>query len=391
MVLYKNRMDKLIQDEVDRGEINGASVLVIHKQKEIYHNVFGFADKELGVPMKRDTIFRMFSMSKPVTAAAVMILAERGMLDCKDPVSRFLPEYAHQQVMHSDGTMEPAKREVTIWDLLQMQSGIPYPDDNLPSGKLMGEMLRGCINGRERGEWIDTREYARRIAAVPLAFHPGEHWMYGFSADILGAVVEVVSGKKYGDFLQDEIFAPLGMKDTGFYVPAQKRERFAQNYQWSLQENKLIPYTGCNLGEYYGEDVAFASGGAGLVSTIDDYSRFAGMMLGKGTYNGVRILGSKTVEFMTQDRLQDASKKDYMWDSTSGYGYGCLMRVLIDQGAAGSNASLGEYGWDGWTGNYVTISPKDDLVFLYFIQRCDAGTTALARKLRMVTYGALEG
>lgn len=180
------------------------------------------------------------------------------------------------------------------------------------------------------------------------------------------------------------------MKDTGFFVPDEKKCRFAQNYIWNEEAGRLAVYEDSHLGEYYGEDVAYESGGAGLVSTIDDYSHFAQMLLQKGEYNGRRILGKKTVEFMAQDRLTREQKADYNWDSLVGYGYGCLMRVLVDQGAAGTIASLGEFGWDGWTGNYVTIDPADDMVLLYFIQRCNSGTTPLLRKLKMAAYAALD-
>lgn len=387
---FKETMDRLIREEMEAGGINGANVLILHRNKEIYSNTFGYADKEKEIPMKRDTIFRMFSMTKPITAAAVMILAERGDIDLKDPVSRYLPYFADQSVWTSSGETVAAQRDSTIWDMLNMLSGIPYPDSGSGPGRQMDSIFRELIGRRQQGERVDTQEYLRRIARVPLMFQPGTKWMYGLSADVLGGVIEAVSGKRFGEFLEEELFGPLSMKDTGFFVPKEKKCRFAQNYIWSEQEGRLVKFTGCHLGEYYEEDVAFESGGAGLVSTIDDYSHFAQMMLQKGEYNGKRILGRKTVEFMAQDRLRPDQKVDYNWDSLAGYGYGCLMRVLVDQGDAGANASLGEYGWDGWTGNYVTIDPEDGMILLYFIQRCCAGTTPLLRKLKMAAYAALE-
>ncbi|MDL2301440.1 beta-lactamase family protein [Lachnospiraceae bacterium OttesenSCG-928-D06] len=389
MYHYKETMDKLLAKELEEKKIIGANVLVLHKGEEIYHNVLGYANREEKIDMKRDTIFRMFSMTKPVTAAATMILAERGELDLWDPVSKYLPEYANQMVCKEDGSQEAAERDVTIWDLLNMTSGITYPDESHEPGRQMRKVFSELIKRREDGECITTREYVRRIAEVPLVFQPGERWMYGLSADLLGGIIEVISGKTYGAFLKEELFDPLGMKDTGFFVPKEKQHRFAQIYRW-LENGEIIVKEGSHLGEYYNEDVAFESGGAGLVSTIDDYSQFAKMMLNKGMHKGKRILGRKTVEFMTEDRLTEKQKKNFDWDSIRGYGYSCLMRVMVDPGKAGSNASKGEYGWDGWTGNYVIISPEDDLIIMYFIQRCDAGVTPLVRKLRMVTYGALE-
>lgn len=387
---YKETIDKLIEQELREGKINGASFLALHKGREAYFNTYGYADRENGIPMRRDTIIRLFSMTKPITAAAVMILAERGEIDLRDPVSKYLPYFAGQKVYHTGGTLVPAERENTVWDMLNMTSGIPYPDLTHEPGRQMDRIFRELIGRRVKGERVDTQEYLREIAKVPLCFQPGEKWMYGLSADVLGGVVEAVSGRTYGEFLKKELFDPLEMKDTGFSVPENQKYRFAQIYEWKEALGRLVPFEDSHLGEYYGEDVAFESGGAGLVSTMDDYRHFAEMLLQKGTYGGRRILGSKTVEFMAQNRLSEEQKKDYIWESTLGYGYGCLMRVLTDQGKAGTIAPLGEFGWDGWTGNYVTIDPADEFVLIFFMQRCAAGCTPLVRKLRMTAYAALE-
>lgn len=390
---YRQAIDKIMRQEVEAGQIAGAGYLLIQGGKERYFSVCGYADREKKTPIKRDTIFRLFSMTKPITAAAVMMLVERGELDLRDIVGSYLPAFGEQTVWNPDGEPVPAERAVTIYDLLNMTSGIPYPENwegCSPSGILMDDLFQELKKAQADGQRLTTREWIDRIARVPLAFQPGERWMYGLSADVLGAVIEVVTGKRYGDFLREEIFAPLNMADTGFYVPRDKRERFAQNYIWNEKKNGLEIYTDCNLGEYYGEDVSFESGGAGLVSTMEDYSHFARMLLQGGTYDGVRILGEKTVRFMRQDRLSPAQKGALQWDSNLGCGYGCLMRVLTDQGAAGTIGSLGEYGWDGWTGNYVTIDPENDMIMLYFIQRCGYSSTSALRKLRNITYGALE-
>lgn len=386
---YKKLMDELLQKEIAEGRVKGASALVLYKGKEIYADAFGYADAERGLPMRRDTIIRLFSMSKPITAAAVMMLVERGKLDVWDKVSEYLPAFRHTTVWDEKLGEIAMEREITIWDLLNMTSGICYPDIIDEPGRRMDKVIRELIARREQGEWVDTQEYARRIAQVPLCFQPGDRWKYGFSADILGAVVEVVTGERFGSFLQKELFTPLEMPDTGFYIPEAKKDRFAQYYEEQPQGGLKV-HTGSHLGEYCGEDVAFESGGAGLLSTLDDYSHFATMLTHKGNYQGKQLIGRKTVEFMTKNQLTEYQRRSMAWDSTKGYGYGCLMRVLIDAAAAGTNASLGEYGWDGWTGNYVTMDASEDLVFLYFMQRCGAGMTPVVRKLRAVTYGALD-
>ena len=387
MYYYKEAMDRILRNEVESGWVKGASALVLHRGKELYYNAFGLADEARGIPMKRDTIIHLYSMTKPVTAAAAMILAERGEIDLWDPVSKYLPCFTGQKVWSDEKGEIPADREPCIFDLLNMTSGIPYPDASTEPGRRMEKVVREFVARRERGERVDTQEYMRGIASVPLCYQPGGPWMYGFSADVLGGIIEAVSGKSFGQFLQEELFEPLEMPDTGFFVPREKLDRFAQHYE-PTEDGRLIPHIGSHLGEYYGEDVAFESGGAGLVSTLDDYGHFASMMVNGGVYKGKQLLGRRTVGFMSQNRLNDSQYQTFDW--TRGYGYGCLMRVLMDQGAAATNGSLGEFGWDGWTGNYVTMSPKDELVILYFIQRCGAGFTPAARKIRMATYGALE-
>lgn len=388
---YKEVMDNIVREGIEKGHIVGANVLLMQHGKELYSSCQGFADREARVPMTRDTIFRLFSMTKPVTAVAVLILAECGKLDLWDKVSKYIPEFKDCKVMEEDGSLVTPKREINIWDLLTMTSGLTYPDLGCEPGRQMDALFREIKEQLAAGHHTDTLSYCRKIAAVPLCFHPGEKWRYGLSADILGGIVEVVSGQTFGQFLQKEIFEPLGMKDTGFVVPKEKRHRFAANYKWCEETGRLEPFRENHLGlEGYGEDVTYESGGAGLVSTIDDYSRFARMMLHGGTFNGVRILGRKTVELMTSPHLNEAQMKDFNWESLWGYNYGCLTRVMVNPGEAGSNASIGEYGWDGWTGNYITMDPTEDMTLLYFIQKTDAGTTEEVRKLRMAAYAALD-
>lgn len=393
MYNYQQAINEIMQQEVDAGRIAGAGYLLIQGGRERYFHVCGYADRERGTPIRRDTIFRLFSMTKPITAAAVMLLAERGELDLRDTVSQYIPSFRGQTVWNPEGEPLPVKRDITIYDLLNMTSGIPYPEnweDCCPSGRLMDRLFQKLKKDQAAGQRLTTREWIDRIAEVPLAFQPGQGWIYGLSADVLGAVAEVVTGKRYGDFLREELFMPLEMADTGFYVPEDKLERFAQNYIWNEEKQELEIYADCNLGEYYGPDVSFESGGAGLVSTMEDYSHFARMLLQGGVYNGTRILGEKTVQFMRKDRLSVEQREAFAWDSNLGCGYGCLMRVLTDQGAAGTIGCQGEYGWDGWTGNYVTIDPADDMAMLYFIQRGGYSSSTALRRLRNVTYGALE-
>ena len=386
---YKELMDQVLRREVEAGNLPGASALVLHNGKEIYYGAFGMADKEEGRPMARDAMIRLFSMTKPVTAVAVMILAERGLIDLHDPVAYYLPEFWETKVWE-DGQEVALKRPITIWDLLNMTSGIPYPDEGHEPGRRMAKLFGDLVDRRLRGETVTTRDYMREITKIPTCFQPGKKWTYGLSADVLGAMVEAVSGMRYGEFLKKEIFEPLDMKDTGFFVPEGKKDRFAQIYLYDQKQGKIAPSLDCHLAVYYGEDVAFESGGAGLVSTLDDYAHFAQMMIQGGVYNGRRILGSRTVAFMQKDALTQAQKDDLYWNAVDGFGYGCLMRTLLDPVTEGLFGNEGVFGWDGWTGNFVVMDPKDQLVFLYFVQRGDFGNVQIVRKLRAVTYGALD-
>ena len=386
---YLGIMNQVLKKEVEAGNLPGASALVLHNGKEIYYGAYGLADKEKGQPMQRDTIIRLFSMTKPVTAVAVMILAERGLIDLHDPVAYYLPEFWETKVWQ-DGKEVAMNRPITIWDLLNMTSGIPYPDDSHEPGRRIAKLFGELVERRLKGEKVTTRDYVREIAKVPTCFQPGEKWMYGLSADILGVMVEAVSGMRYGEFLKKEIFEPLDMKDTGFFVPEEKKDRFAQIYLYDQKQGKIAPSLDCHLAVYYGEDVEFESGGAGLVSTLDDYAHFAQMMIQGGIYNGKRILGSRTVAFMQKDALSDRQKENCYWNAVDGFGYGCLMRTLLDPVTEGLFGNEGVFGWDGWTGNFVVMDPKDQLVFLYFVQRGDFGNVQIVRKLRQVTYGALD-
>ncbi len=369
----------------------GAAVSVIHKGKEVFRNEYGLADREKNIPMEKNSIFRCYSMTKPVTSVAVMMLVEAGKLSLSDAVSIYLPGFRDQKVLTENGLV-PVEREVTIQDLMDMTAGVVYPDASFPAGAVMQEMIDEYYRKIfEEDKPTSTYDLANLIGEQPLAFQPGTQWNYSFCADVLGAVVEVVSGKTYGEYLREAIFEPLGMVDTDFYVPEEKQNRFCQNYQYMPETKTLEPCTWQHLGLSYFhlKKPAFESGGAGLVSTIDDYARFVRMMLGKGTVDGVRILGRKTVEWMTQNHLNENQIKTLDWEALKGYGYGNLMRVMIDEEHAEMIGSNGEYGWDGWLGSYVCMDPKEDLAIIYVIQKCGGNGFRDVQVIRNIVYSAL--
>jgi len=388
--MYKVKEDQLkqvLKAAIENNELPGANLMILKEGQEIFYHEDGFADIEEKRPIRRDTIFRMYSMTKPVTAAAVMILLERGIIDLYEPVSKFLPGFVNQMV-EDESRLLPVERDVNIKDLLSMTSGLVY-DGNDKAGQETEAVFKEIEDRLLGDNPMGTIEVVNKLGKCPLAFQPGTAWRYGTSADVLGAVVEVASGMRFGEFLDKEIFKPLNMKDTAFWVPSQNRNRLAKAYNLEPYSG-LKPYSGNFLGINNAMDrnPAFESGGAGLVSTIDDYARFATMLMNKGSFDGVQILKPKTVEYMTSCSLTYEQQKD-MWPELSGYTYGNLMRIMTDCSKAGILGSEGEYGWDSWTGAYFCNCPGEKLTFLFMRQLVNTGTTSLTRKLRNIIFSTL--
>ncbi len=386
-----NELKNLLDQAIQNGEIAGANVLIMKDGKELLYTETGYANIEEGRSFKRDTILRLYSMTKPVTATAAMILMERGLLELSRPVGDILEAFQNMEVWEN-GKKVPAKRNLLVKDLLCMTSGLSYGGED-PAGQEVWRILEE-IDAKLYGEnALSTMEIAEKIGRCGLSFHPGDQWMYGTSADVLGAVIEKISGMRFGEFLQKEIFKPLGMKDTGFYVPKDKQCRLADAYERTPEGVKV--YVTNHLGIKYTQDKqpAFESGGAGLVSTLDDYSRFAQMLLQKGTYEGKQILQPKTVEFLTTGRLtpwqQDSLWRS--WEGMYGYGYGNLMRIMEEPGMAHFNTWKGEYGWDGWLGAYFCNVPSENMTILLGCQRRDAGTMDVTKRIRNVLAANLKG
>lgn len=391
MLSLKEKVEKIVTEGMKQENMVGANVLVLHKGEVILRESYGYADRENQIPMKDDTMFRLYSMSKPVTAVTAMIAVEQGLISLQDPVSKYLPEYANLNVYNPDGTVRPAKTEMTVFQLLTMTSSLCYPNVDTPTGKEMCKVFDEAKEKLLHGEPTSTREYCRKIASVPLDFDPGERWQYGLSADVLGGIIEVASGKSLGDFMRQELFMPLEMNDTGFFVPQEKMHRLAQWYFKDNKSGRLKVYDDISLGVgKYEEASLFESGGAGLVSTLEDYSHFAQMMQNGGNYKGKQILKPETIALMSKDHLSEAQKVHYDWDSVKGHGYGFLMRVLLDPKETGTHATPGDYGWDGWTGTYVSMNPEKELALIYLIQRVEAGTTPEVMEIKNAVYDGIR-
>lgn len=385
----ENVLKETLKISIENCEVAGANLLVVKDGKEIIYVQEGMADRETGRKIERDTIFRMYSQTKPVTAVAAMMLMERGLLDFYAPVSEFLPSFA-QMCVAKGGERIPCTRQILVNDLLNMTSGLVYPDEGTEAGRAADKVFQEVCSRLHSKEPMTTRELVDKLSVCPLSFEPGSSWAYGTSADVLGAVIEVVSGKRLSEFMREEIFEPLGMKDTAFWVPKEKQGRLAKSYETVEKENggkELVLYTGDNLAVRNDMAVppAYEAGGAGLVSTLDDYSRFAAMLLNEGSLDGVQILKPKTVEFFRSGELLPAQQDSFRnWVGLEGYSYGNLMRVCKNPSRSGMMTRKGEYGWDGWLGAYFANFPEEKMTILMGTQKKDGGTFGLTRKLRNV-------
>lgn len=385
-------VQNIIDEAVKTNEVPGINCLVTIAGQEVGYFEAGYANIESQKPVVRDSLFRLYSMSKTITSVAVMIAVEQGLINIDDKVSKYLPSYANPQVEQADGTLIAASKEVTIADLMSMTSGIPYPNVNSPAEIAADKLMKEIVEKMDSEDALSTVEIANRTGSHPLRFNPDSHWEYGFSADILGAVVEVASKMRYSDFLSKYIFEPLDMIDTAFYVPKDKISRLVNVYAKENAQLKLYTYPNLGVSNHMTTPPAFESGGAGLVSCIDDSAKFAHMLLNNGEYNGKRIISKKSIEYISTPITDDVKLKDlytYM-PHLKGYAYSNLMRIMIDPAQSLTLASKGEYGWDGWLGTYMAVDPANDMVIVLMQQLTDTGTSDLTRKIRNAIYSALE-
>lgn len=373
---------RFLESLSQRG-IVGCDLAVALDGKIIYRHMTGMADREAGRKIAADSIYRMYSMTKPITCAAALQLYEQGKFLLTDPVSNFLPEFANMKVAFTKpdgqkGEPVPAQRQITMRDLFTMSSGLNY-DLESPSVRALREATGGNFT---------TREFAAAIAKEPLQFEPGTHFLYSLSHDVLGAAIEAISGKKLGEYFHENIFVPLGMKDTWFRVPESEMDRVAYCYEPQADggESKRLPYANT-----YQRGSQLESGGAGLSSTVEDYLKFASAMANLGQLpGGKRILGRGTVELMRMDHLDPARRADFDWIQFRGYGYGLGVRVLTDPAAAGAFGTPGEFGWGGAAGTYMLMDPAKGLSLIYAQQALPSDEPYTHPRLRNLVYRALE-
>jgi CubicO group peptidase (beta-lactamase class C family) len=351
---------------IDEGQYAGILAMIARRGQIAHLDCFGKMDVEAGKPMQPDTIFRIYSMSKPVTSVAAMMLYEEGYFQLNTPVSEFIPGFKDTKVFvrETGSGLELAdlEQEMTVHHLLTHTSGLSYgSDETSPVDALYRQAF-------PRSEGGTLEKMVEMLPALPLRFQPGQGWCYSFSTDILGYVVQTVSGRPFDVFLQQRVFEPLRMVDTGFYVPAEKRDRFAALYGRS--EEGELGLTEAPETSRYAKPPTFVSGGGGLVSTAQDYMRFAQMLLNGGKLDGVRLLGRKTVELMAMNHLPEALlpfevNPGYpVW----GYGFGLGWKVMMDPARAGILGSRGMYGWGGAASTEFWVDPQEEVIGLVMAQ-----------------------
>ncbi len=377
-----NRLDTLIEKQRQAGALQGAKIIVEHKGKRVYENHYE--------PDREDSIYKIFSMTKPVTAVAAMILYERGELDLMSKVCDYLPGYANCKVVSADG-IRKAQKQITVKDLLNMTSGIVSSGDFGEAERLMTKTYREARAQIESGILKSGVDVCNKLAEAGVAFEPGESFRYGYSADILGGVIEVITGKKLSEFFKKEIFTPLNMEDTGFKIDEGKEFRAAVLYRRD-KKGKLVRAEDDVRRrmemEAPGRNPWFERGGSGLYSTAADYAHFAQMLLNKGSYHGKELIGRRTFEYMTSPQLNERQLSTLDFEACIGYNYGNFFRILTDPALACSNGSIGEFGWDGSGGTYFFVDPTEELIFIY-MQQIEGGCDySFIRGLKQIVYGA---
>jgi CubicO group peptidase (beta-lactamase class C family) len=388
------RIDRhLLENYVDKKKIAGALTLVARKGQVAYLSPVGMMDRERGKPMRDDTIFRIYSMTKPITSVALMTLYEEGRFMLGDPVHKLIPEWRDLEVyvagVYPDFMTERCERSMTIRDLMCHMSGLTY-----------GFMMRSNVDHAYRKLDVggaaaegSLRDMIEKLATLPLEFSPGTRWNYSVSTDVLGYLVEVLSGVRFDDYLREKIFEPLGMVDTGFTVPAEKVERFAANYE--RRPDKTVVLEDDPADSRYTRPRSFLSGGGGLVSTAEDYQRFCQMLLNGGELDGHRILGRKTIELMTMNHLPegknlaDLSIGLYSETNMEGVGFGLGFSVCLDPAQSQMIDSAGEYAWGGAASTAFWIDPRENLVVIFLTQLMPSNTFNFRGQLKALTYSAL--
>ncbi|MFC4401796.1 serine hydrolase domain-containing protein [Gracilibacillus xinjiangensis] len=388
--MRETRLDELLHHFVENGP-SGAALSVMKSSQTVYENYVGYANKEEGILIDSNTIYRIFSMTKIVTCVAALQLLEQGKLLLTDPIAEYLPEFKEMEVYHSGSGINlktsTAKKPILVKDLFKMTSGLTYGGNGTEVERLTSMVMREVSQLEEKAGESLLQQFSRRLAGLPLEFEPGTHWKYGLSHDVLGALIEVVTGMSFGQYLSTYIFNPLQMEDTFFQVPDSKKHRLARLYD----RNEDGTLTHNTMLAKHAEPIAIIeSGGAGLFSTLADYQKFAHCLAMGGELGDCRLLSKYSIQLLAQNHLNEKLLPELGWSYENGYGYGLGVRVMLDQTLGGSNSEIGEFGWSGLAGTYVLIDPKNQLSAVYMQQMLPNLETYHQPRIRNVVYGLIE-
>ena len=378
-----SRLDASMWTVVDKGHLNGIQVLLARRDKPFHFASFGWQDKENDVAMADDTLFRIYSMTKPIVSVAAMMLFEEGRLQIADPVGEYLPAFHNLKVHIDQNTTANLERPVLVRDLLMHTAGLTKAfDESHPVDRMYAD-------ADVLDHQLSPDEALDRLCQIPLVFQPGSQWRYSIATNVLGWVVSAVTGKSLGESLNEMIFKPLGMKDTRFRVPEEDLGRLAVNYQPN-HYGRLQPMPRPDRDPVV-TGVKTESGGGGLVGTTADYFRFAQMLLNEGTVDGVRLLGPRTIRYMATDHLKKGMEVVGNMDGGYGaYGFGLGFRVLKSPGRHRHLSGGGEYGWVGAANTYFWIDPNADLLGIFMSQLMPSGLHDVARMFQSQAYAALD-
>ena len=390
-----HRLGQHLDRYVDSGCLPGVNVLVSRAGKIVYRHMYGQRDMERSLPVEADTIYRFYSMTKPITSVAIMQLYEQGIFQLKDPISNWIPSFSDSRVFVSGDAKNPqvkdATRDISVHDLLTHTSGLTY---HFHMAHIVDEMYR-----RAGFDWTrspgDLENQCDILASLPLLFDPGTEWNYSYSTDVLGRLIEVMSGLSLDVYLQRNIFDPLEMVDTGFSVPRDKHERFASCYYPNGEAKQAVLLDDAQRSQYLSEPEAF-SGGGGLVSTLADYHRFTQALRNGGSQNGKRIVGRKTLEFMVCNHLPggvdltEYGRPLFSETAYDGVGFGLGFSVVVDPAKAKVLCQKGEYAWGGAASTAFWIDPVEDLTVIFLTQLLPSSTHPIRPEMKALIYQALE-
>jgi CubicO group peptidase (beta-lactamase class C family) len=389
-----SRIDEHFKAYVDAGKLPGWQIMVSRKGRVAHFSSYGLIDKEDGRPVESDTLWRIYSMTKPVTSVAAMMLWEQGKFDLNDPISKWLPEFAAPRVYTGGPAAKyatvPASEPIRVWHLLTHTAGLTYGFHRV---HVTDEIYRnaGFDFGNPRGH--DLAGSVEAWAQLPLAFNPGAEWLYSVATDVLGRLVEVISGQALDDYFAEHIFGPLGMTDTGFFVDEDRLHRLAALYAMPAGGREIVRFD--QMGQAAHKPPKVLSGGGGLVSTTRDYTRFTWMLLGGGELDGTRLLSPRTVQLMTRNHLpggadlQTCGRPLYAEVRFDGVGFGLGFARLLDPAAAKVAGNAGEFNWGGLASTAFWVDPADEVTAVFMTQLMPSSTYPLRPQLRQLVYQAV--